>query len=131
MKNLDKLKNILDLAKSYESPDTDGNLVEGVKKTTRVLIEKNPEITFNDILMNLLMSARESYKYMLNSDEIEGTVDIFMDLVKMIVEDEESEEIPILRFIFKNLIVQNMLQKSFELSVKAVEEVWIGREKME
>ena len=130
MKDLSRLKTILDLARDFESKGTDENLARGVKKTTKLLLKQKPETTFEDILMNLLLSARESYKHMINSGEINSTVDMFMNLVDMMVEDdgeklEENEEF-MLREILKGQLVTNMLTKSFNVSVKAVTEIWNG-----
>lgn len=135
MKNLSKIKTVLDLARDFESNGTDEKLAEGVKKTTKLLLEKKPETTFEDILMNLLLSARESYKHMIHSGEIDSTVDMFMNLVDMMVEEEgdslEENETIILREILKGQLVTNMLTKSFHVSVKAVTEVWDGMKGME
>lgn len=130
MKDLSKLKTVLDLAYDFESKGTDKKLEEGVKKTTKLLLAKKPDTTFEDILMNLLISARESYKHMVNSEDINSTVDMFMNLVDMMVEEEddklEDNETIILREILKGRLITNMLMKSFNVSVKAVTEVWNG-----
>ena len=130
MKDLSKLKTVLDLAHDFESKGTDKKLEEGVKKTTKLLLAKKPDTTFEDILMNLLISARESYKHMVNSEDINSTVDMFMNLVDMMVEEEddklEDNETIILREILKGRLITNMLMKSFNVSVKAVTEVWTG-----
>ena len=135
MKDLSKLKTVLDLAHEFESKGTDAKLAEGVKKTTKLLLTKKPDTTFEDILMNLLMSARESYKHMFKSGEIDSTVDMFMNLVDMMTEEEgekleENEEV-MLRYILKGQLVTNMLMKSFNVSVKAVTEIWDGMKGME
>ena len=130
MKDLSKLKTVLDLAHDFESKGTDKKLEEGVKRTTKLLLAKKPDTTFEDILMNLLISARESYKHMVNSEDINSTVDMFMNLVDMMVEEEddklEDNETIILREILKGRLITNMLMKSFNVSVKAVTEVWNG-----
>ena len=130
MKDLSKLKTVLDLAHDFESKGTDKKLEEGVKRTTKLLLAKKPDTTFEDILMNLLISARESYKHMVNSEGINSTVDMFMNLVDMMVEEEddklEDNETIILREILKGRLITNMLMKSFNVSVKAVTEVWNG-----
>ena len=130
MKDLSKLKTVLDLAHDFESKGTDKKLEEGVKRTTKLLLAKKPDTTFEDILMNLLISARESYKHMVNSEDINSTVDMFMNLVDMMVEEEddklEDNETIILREILKGRLITNMLMKSFNVSVKAVTEVWTG-----
>jgi hypothetical protein len=130
VKDLSKLKTVLDLAHDFESKGTDKKLAEGVKQTTKLLLAKKPDTTFEDILMNLLMSARESYKHMVKSGEIDSTVDMFMNLVDMMVEEEddklEDNETIILREILKGQLIKNMLTKSFNVSVKAVTEVWTG-----
>lgn len=130
VKDLSKLKTVLDLAYDFESKGTDKKLEEGVKKTTKLLLAKKPDTTFEDILMNLLISARESYKHMVNSEDINSTVDMFMNLVDMMVEEEddklEDNETIILREILKGRLITNMLMKSFNVSVKAVTEVWNG-----
>jgi len=135
MKDLSKIKTVLDLARDFESKGTDGKLAEGVKKTTKLLLEKKPETTFEDILMNLLLSARESYKHMIHSGEIDSTVDMFMNLVDMMVEEEgdslEENETIMLREILKGQLVTNMLTKSFHISVKAASETWDGMKGME
>lgn len=135
MKDLSKIKTVLDLARDFESKGTDGKLAEGVKKTTKLLLEKKPETTFEDILMNLLLSARESYKHMIHSGEIDSTVDMFMNLVDMMVEEEgdslEENETIMLREILKGQLVTNMLTKSFHVSVEAVTEIWDGMHGME
>ena len=135
VKDLSKLKKVLDLAHDFESKGTDKKLAEGVKQTTKLLLAKKPDTTFEDILMNLLMSARESYKHMVKSGEIDSTVDIFMNLVDMTVEEEddklEDNETIILREILKGRLITNMLTKSFNVSVKAVTEVWNGVHGME
>jgi hypothetical protein len=47
--------------------------------------------------MNLLISARESYKHMVKSGEIDSSVDMFMDLAEMMAENDggfdDNEEI--------------------------------------
>ena len=130
MKDLSKLKTVLDLAHDFESKSTDKKLAEGVKQTTKLLLSKKPDTTLEDLLMNLLMSARESYKHMVKSGEIDSTVDMFMNLVGMMVEEEddklEDNETIILREILKGRLITNMLTKSFNVSVKAVTEVWTG-----
>ena len=130
MKDLSKLKTVLDLAHDFESNGTDKKLAEGVKQTTKLLLSKKPDTTLEDLLMNLLMSARESYKHMVKSGEIDSTVDMFMNLVDMMVEEEddklEDNETIILREILKGRLITNMLTKSFNVSVKAVTEVWNG-----
>lgn len=130
MKDLSKLKTILDLAHDFESKGTDKKLAEGVKKTTKLLLSKKPDTTLEDLLMNLLMSARESYKHMVKSGEIDSTVDMFMNMVDMMVEEEddklEDNETIILREILKGRLITNMLTKSFNVSVKAVTEIWTG-----
>ena len=130
MKDLSKLKTVLDLAHDFESKGTDKKLEEGVKRTTKLLLAKKPDTTFEDILMNLLISARESYKHMVNSEDINSTVDMFMNLDDMMVEEEddklEDNETIILREILKGRLITNMLMKSFNVSVKAVTEVWNG-----
>lgn len=135
MKDLSKLKTVLDLAHDFESKGTDKKLAEGVKQTTKLLLAKKPDTPFEDILMNLLMSARESYKHMVNSEDINSTVDMFMNLVDMMVEEEddklEDNETIILREILKGRLITNMLTKSFNVSVKAVTEVWNGMKGME
>ena len=130
MKDLSKLKMVLGLVQDFKSKDIDGKLAEGVKKTTKILLEHKPETTFEDLLTNLLISARESYKHMVHSKEIESTVDMFMNLVDAMIEKEEdmleeNEEF-MLREILKGQLVTNMLTKSFNVSVKAVTETWIG-----
>ena len=129
MKDLSRLKTVLDMARDFESKRTDGKLAEGVKKTTKALLKRKPDTTFEDILMNLLISARESYKHMVKSGEIDSSVDMFMDLAEMMAEDdggfEDNEEI-ILREILKSQLIINMLTKSFNVSVKAVTETWNG-----
>ena len=131
MKNLSKFRSILDLAKEVESKETDKKLEEGVKKTTELLLEKRPDITYEDLLVNLLVSARESYKHMIESEEINSSVSMFMEMAKMIAESDEEElsgnEEFMLRYILKSQFVQNMLSKSFRVSVKAVTELWNGR----
>ena len=109
MKDLSKIKTVLDLARDFESNGTDGKLAEGVKKTTKLLLEKKPETTFEDILMNLLLSARESYKHMIHSGEIDSTVDMFMNLVDMMAEEEgdsleENEKDCVVSLISRNLL---------------------------
>ena len=135
MKDLSKLKTVLDLAHDFESKGTDKKLAEGVKQTTKLLLSKKPDTTLEDLLMNLLMSARESYKHMVKSGEIDSTVDMFMNLVDMMVEEEddklEDNETIILREILKGRLITNMLTKSFNVSVKAVTEVWNGVHGME
>ena len=135
MKDLSKLKTVLDLAHDFESKGTDKKLAEGVKQTTKLLLAKKPDTTLEDLLMNLLMSARESYKHMVKSGEIDSTVDMFMNLVDMMVEEEddklEDNETIILREILKGKLITNMLTKSFNVSVKAVTEVWNGVHGME
>lgn len=135
MKDLSKLKMVLDLAHDFESKGTDKKLAEGVKQTTKLLLSKKPDTTLEDLLMNLLMSARESYKHMVKSGEIDSTVDMFMNLVDMMVEEEddklEDNETIILREILKGKLITNMLTKSFNVSVKAVTEVWNGMKGME
>ena len=135
MKDLSKLKTVLDLAHDFESKGTDKKLAEGVKQTTKLLLAKKPDTTLEDLLMNLLMSARESYKHMVKSGEIDSTVDMFMNLVDMMVEEEddklEDNETIILREILKGRLITNMLTKSFNVSVKAVTEVWNGMHGME
>lgn len=130
MKDLSKLKTVLDLAHDFESKGTDKKLAEGVKQTTKLLLSKKPDTTFEDILMNLMMSARESYKHMVHSGDIDSTVDMFMNLVDMMVDEEgdklEDNETIILREILKSRLITNMLTKSFNVSVKAVTEVWAG-----
>ena len=130
MKDLSKLKTVLDLAHDFESKGTDKKLAEGVKQTTKLLLSKKPDTTLEDLLMNLLMSARESYKHMVKSGEIDSTVDMFMNLVDMMAEEEndklEDNETIILREILKGRLITNMLMKSFNVSVKAVTEVWTG-----
>jgi hypothetical protein len=130
MKDLSKLKTVLDLAHDFESKGTDKKLAEGVKQTTKLLLAKKPDTTFEDILMNLMMSARESYKHMVHSGDIDSTVDMFMNLVDMMVDEEgdklEDNETIILREILKSRLITNMLTKSFNVSVKAVTEVWDG-----
>ena len=130
VKDLSKLKTVLDLAHDFESKGTDKKLAEGVKQTTKLLLSKKPDTTLEDLLMNLLMSARESYKHMVKSGEIDSTVDMFMNLVDMMVEEEddklEDNETIILREILKGRLITNMLTKSFNVSVKAVTEVWTG-----
>ena len=130
VKDLSKLKTVLDLAHDFESKGTDKKLAEGVKKTTKLLLSKKPDTTFEDILMNLMMSARESYKHMVHSGDIDSTVDMFMSLVDMMVEEEddklEDNETIILREILKSRLITNMLTKSFNVSVKAVTEIWDG-----
>ena len=130
MKDLSKLKTVLDLAHDFESKGTDKKLAEGVKQTTKLLLSKKPDTTLEDLFMNLLMSARESYKHMVKSGEIDSTVDMFMNLVDMMVEEEddklEDNETIILREILKGRLITNMLMKSFNVSVKAVTEVWNG-----
>ena len=130
MKDLSKLKTVLDLAYDFESNGTDKKLAEGVKQTTKLLLSKKPDTTFEDILMNLMMSARESYKHMVHSGDIDSTVDMFMNLVDMMVDEEgdrlEDNETIILREILKSRLITNMLTKSFNVSVKAVTEVWTG-----
>ena len=130
MKDLSKLKTVLDLAHDFESKGTDKKLAEGVKQTTKLLLSKKPDTTFEDILMNLMMSARESYKHMVHSGDIDSTVDMFMNLVDMMVDEEgdklEDNETIILREILKSRLITNMLTKSFNVSVKAVTEVWTG-----
>ena len=132
VKDLSKLKTVLDLAHDFESKGTDKKLAEGVKQTTKLLLSKKPDTTLEDLLMNLLMSARESYKHMVKSGEIDSTVDMFMNLVDMMVEEEddklEDNETIILREILKGRLITNMLTKSFNVSVKAVTEVWNGME---
>ena len=135
MKDFSKLKTVLVLAHDFESKGTDKKLAEGVKQTTKLLLTKKPDTTFEDILMNLLMSARESYKHMFKSGEIDSTVDMFMNLVDMMAEEEgeeleENEEV-MLRYILKGQLVTNMLMKSFNVSVKAVTETWNGMKGME
>jgi hypothetical protein len=135
VKDLSKLKTVLDLAHDFESKGTDKKLAEGVKQTTKLLLAKKPDTTLEDLLMNLLMSARESYKHMVKSGEIDSTVDMFMNLVDMMVEEEddklEDNETIILREILKGRLITNMLTKSFNVSVKAVTEVWNGVHGME
>ena len=135
MKDLSKLKTVLDLAHDFESKGTDKKLAEGVKQTTKLLLSKKPDTTLEDLLMNLLMSARESYKHMVKSGEIDSTVDMFMNLVDMMAEEEndklEDNETIILREILKGRLITNMLTKSFNVSVKAVTEVWNGVHGME
>ena len=135
MKDLSKLKTVLDLAHDFESKGTDKKLAEGVKQTTKLLLAKKPDTTLEDLLMNLLMSARESYKHMVKSGDIDSTVDMFMNLVDMMVEEEddklEDNETIILREILKGRLITNMLTKSFNVSVKAVTEVWNGVHGME
>jgi hypothetical protein len=135
VKDLSKLKTVLDLAHDFESKGTDKKLAEGVKQTTKLLLSKKPDTTLEDLLMNLLMSARESYKHMVKSGEIDSTVDMFMNLVDMMVEEEddklEDNETIILREILKGRLITNMLTKSFNVSVKAVTEVWNGVHGME
>ena len=130
VKDLSKLKTVLDLAHDFESKGTDKKLAEGVKQTTKLLLSKKPNTTLEDLLMNLLMSARESYKHMVKSGDIDSTVDMFMNLVDMMVEEEddklEDNETIILREILKGRLITNMLTKSFNVSVKAVTEVWNG-----
>jgi hypothetical protein len=130
VKDLSKLKTVLDLAYDFESNGTDKKLAEGVKQTTKLLLSKKPDTTFEDILMNLMMSARESYKHMVHSGDIDSTVDMFMNLVDMMVDEEgdrlEDNETIILREILKSRLITNMLTKSFNVSVKAVTEVWTG-----
>ena len=67
---------------------------------------------------------------MVKSGEIDSTVDMFMNLVDMMVEEEndklEDNETIILREILKGRLITNMLTKSFNVSVKAVTEVWTG-----
>ena len=130
MKDLSKLKTVLDLAHDFESKGTDKKLAEGVKQTTKLLLSKKPDTTLEDLLMNLLMSARESYKHMVKSGEIDSTVDMFMNLVDMMVDEEgdklEDNETIILREILKSRLITNMLTKSFNVSVQAVTEIWDG-----
>ena len=129
MKDLSRLKTVLDMARDFESKRTDKKLAEGVKETTKALLKRKPDTTFEDILMNLLISARESYKHMVKSGEIDSSVDMFMDLAEMMAEDDggfdDNEEI-ILREILKSQLIINMLTKSFNVSVKAVTETWNG-----
>ena len=130
MKDLSKLKTVLDLAHDFESKRTDKKLAEGVKQTTKLLLSKKPDTTCEDILMNLMMSARESYKHMVHSGDIDSTVDMFMNLVDMMVDEEgdklEDNETIILREILKSRLITNMLTKSFNVSVQAVTEIWNG-----
>jgi hypothetical protein len=130
VKDLSKLKTVLDLAHDFESKGTDKKLAEGVKQTTKLLLSKKPDTTFEDILMNLMMSARESYKHMVHSGDIDSTVDMFMNLVDMMVDEEgdklEDNETIILREILKSRLITNMLTKSFNVSVQAVTEIWNG-----
>ena len=135
MKDFSRLKTILDLAQEFESKKTDEKLEEGVKKTTKLLLSKRPDTTFENLFMNLLLSARESYKHMIHSEEINSVVNMFMNLVDMTIEEdgeklEENESI-ILREILKDQIVTNMLVKSFNVSVKAVTDIWNGTKGME
>ena len=128
MKDLSRLKLVLDLARDFESKGTDHKLEDGVKKTTELLLSRKPDTTFEEILLNLLLSARESYKHMIKSEDIESTVDMFMNLVDMMLEEDEDEleenEETMLRYILKGQIITNMLIKSFNVSVKAVTEIW-------
>ena len=131
MKNLGRLRTILDLARNFESQVIDHKLEEGVKKTTKLILTQKPDTTFEELLMNLLLSARESYKRMIDSEEINSTANMFMDLVDMMLENDgddkldENESI-MLRYILKGQIVTNMLSKSFNVSVKAVNDAWNG-----
>lgn len=131
MKDLSKLKTILDLARDFESKGTDNKLAEGVKETTRSLLKRKPDTTFEEVLTSLLISARESYKHMVKSGELDSTVDMFMNLVDMMVDEEgeslEENETIILREILKGQLITNMLIKSFNVSVKAVSELWDGK----
>ncbi len=136
MKDLSKLKTILDLARDFESKRADDSLAEGVKKKTKLLLSKKPNTTFEDLLMNLMMSAQESYKHIINSEDINSTVDIFMNLVGMMVEEEDDDRLEeneefMLREILKGQLVTNMLTKSFNVSVQAVTEIWNGMHGME
>lgn len=130
MRDLSRLKTILNMAREFESKRTDNELEKGVKRTTKLLIEKNPSTTFEELMTNLLISARESYKHMINSGEVDSTVDMFMELAKMIAEEENEEiegnEFTMLRFIIKSEVISNMLQKSFNVSVKAITDTWNG-----
>jgi lipopolysaccharide biosynthesis regulator YciM len=135
MRDLSKLKTMLDLAREVESKDTDEKLAEGVKRTTKTLMKYKPEITYEEIISKLLLSAIDSYKHMINSEDIDPSVDLFMKMANMIVEEEgesfnENEEV-MLRYILKGQIVTNMVYKSFNVSVKAVTELWNGTKGME
>lgn len=130
MKDLSKLKMVLDLARDFESKKTDNKLEEGVRKTTKILLEAKPNTTYEDLVTNLLLSTRESYKHMINSDEIESTMEVFTSLVDAMFEDEEGEleenEEVMLKYILRYYLVTNMLKKSFNVSIKAITEAWNG-----
>ena len=67
---------------------------------------------------------------MVHSGDIDSTVDMFMNLVDMMVDEEgdklEDNETIILREILKSRLITNMLTKSFNVSVQAVTEIWDG-----
>ena len=115
---------------NFKSKEIDENLVEDVKKTTKLLLKNKPEITYEDLLMNLLLSARKSYSHLICSKEIESLVSLFMNLADMIVKEEgehlEDNETIMLKEIFKDQLITNILINNFNMSVKAITEVWNG-----
>ena len=135
MKNLGRLKLVLELARDFEVSNANKTLEEGVKKTTKNLLSLKPDTTYEELISNLLLSAKESYIHTVSTEGTNNIVDMFMGLVDMIVKEcgepmEKNEEI-ILRSIIKDQLATSMINKSFEISLKAVTEIWTGMKGME
>ena len=120
---------------NFKSKEIDENLVKDVKKTTKLLLKNKPEITYEDLLINLLLSAKKSYIHLICSKEIESLVNLFMNLADIIVKEEgehlEDNEMIMLKEIFKGQLIANILINNFNMSVKAITEVWNGSKGME
>ncbi len=123
MKNLEELKVLLELANEFKSDKVDKNLEEGVKKTTEELLEANPNISFDDIVNQLLMSARKSFSRMMESKDIISASDRFLELV----EDRTVNEEIILKHYIRLSLVFGLLHNYFLISYQVASEVWNGR----
>jgi len=140
MKDFSKLRIALNLSGGVESlinTNTDKSLEEGVKKSTKKLLEINPEITKEEIISYLILSAQNSYLTMISSNSLELTISSYIDLIKLCAKDDEdedelsSEEECVLTCMLKNKLTTDLLHKSFRISLKAATEVWNGIKGME
>lgn len=140
MKDFSKLRIALNLSGGVESlinTNTDKNLEEGVKRSTKKLLEINPEITKEEIISYLILSAQSSYLTMISSNSLELTISSYIDLIKLCAKDDEdedelsSEEECVLKCMLKNKLTTDLLHKSFNISLKAATEVWNGIKGME
>lgn len=130
MKDLSKLKMLLDLSDGIRSDIKDKDLEDGIKKATRKLVKENPGLTFEDILMNLVASIRESCRNMLGDETMDSVIDSMMKTVDLMADEEGDvlmgNEREVLRVVLRSIVIRKSMERSFKISVKAANEEWTG-----